>query len=69
MLCSIEESLEILRMLSDMLDLQRAQNVFFSIAKQKWQGMKRRAAADDEDAVKWVEHFGNLAHHLGLAIP
>jgi len=35
----------------------------------RWLGMKRRAAAADEDAVKWVEHFGNLGHHLGLAIP
>jgi len=69
LLCSIEESLEILRMLTNTLDLQNAQNVFFGIAKQKWLGMKRRAAAADEDAVKWVEHFGNLGRHLGLAIP
>jgi alpha-amylase/alpha-mannosidase (GH57 family) len=69
LLRSIEESLEILRTLTDTLDLQNAQNVFFGIAKRKWQGMKRRAAAQDEDAAKWVEHFGNLGHHLGLAIP
>ena len=69
LLCSIEESLEILHMLTNTLDLQNAQNVFFSIAKEKWSRMKRRAAGADEDAVRWVEHFGNLAHHLGLAIP
>ena len=69
LLCSIEESLEVLHLLTDTLDLQNAQNVFFNIAKQHWKGMKRRAAADDEDAVKWVERFSNLAHHLGLAIP
>lgn len=69
LLCSIEESLEILRALTSTLDLQNAQNVFFNIAKRKWPSMKRRAAADDVEAAKWVEHFGNLAHHLGLAIP
>lgn len=69
LLCSIEESLEILRTLTFTLDLQNAQNVFFNIAKRKWPAMKRRAAAEDEEAAKWVEHFGNLAHHLGLAIP
>lgn len=69
LLCSIEESLEILRSLTSTLDLQNAQNVFFNIAKRKWPAMKRRAAADDADAARWVEHFGNLAHHLGLAIP
>jgi hypothetical protein len=69
LLCSIEESLEILRTLTSTLDLQNAQNVFFNIAKRKWPAMKRRAAANDEEAAKWVEHFGNLAHHLGLAIP
>ena len=69
LLCSIEESLEVLRVLTNTLDLQNAQNVFFNIAKERWQQMKRRAAAEDEDAAKWVEHFGNLAHHLGLAIP
>jgi len=68
LLCSIEESLEILRMLTDTLDLQNAQNVFFNIAKRKWSAMKRHAAADEE-AARWVEHFGNLAQHLGLAIP
>ncbi len=68
LLVSIEQTLEILRALTPNLDLQNAQNVFFNIAKQKWATMKRKAASDD-DAAKWVEHFGNLAHHLGLAIP
>ena len=40
-----------------------------SLANRKYFDMKRRAAAADEDAVKWVTHFGNLAHHLGLALP
>jgi len=69
LLCSIEESLEILRMLTDTLDLQNAQNVFFNVAKRKWSAMKRRAAAADDEAAKWVERFGNLAQHLGLVIP
>jgi hypothetical protein len=69
LLCSIEESLEILHTLTSGLDLQNAQNVFFNVAKRKYPDMKRRAAAADEEAVKWVTHFGNLAHHLGLALP
>ena len=69
LLCSIEESLEILHSLTAGLDLQNAQNVFFNMAKRRYPDMKRRAAADDEEALKWVNHFGNLAHHLGLALP
>ena len=69
LLCSIEESLEILHSLTAGLDLQNAQNVFFNMAKRRYPDMKRRAAAADDEAVKWVNHFGNLAHHLGLALP
>ena len=69
LLGSIERTLEILRTLTAGLDLQNAQNVFFTIAKQKYPGMKRRAASGSEEAARWVEHFGRLAQHLGLAIP
>jgi alpha-amylase/alpha-mannosidase (GH57 family) len=69
LLGSIEKVLEILRTLTSGLDLQKAQNVFFTIAKQKYPEMKRRGAAGDEAAAKWIEHFGHLAQHLGLAIP
>jgi alpha-amylase/alpha-mannosidase (GH57 family) len=69
LLWSIEKSLEILRTITPQMDLQYAQNVFFTIAKQKYPEMKRKAQAADEEAAKWVEHFGNLAQRLGLVVP
>jgi len=69
LLWSIEKGLEILRGLTPEMDLQHAQNVFFTIAKHKHPEMKRRAAAADQKAASWVEHFGHLAQRLGLAIP
>ena len=69
LLVSIERSLEILHMLTPEMDLQQAQNVFFTIAKHKYPEMKRKAAAADEKASEWIEHFGRLAQRLGLVIP
>ncbi len=69
LLWSIEKGLEILRMLTPEMDLQHAQNVFFTVAKEKHVEMKRKAEAADEKAARWVEHFGHLAQRLGLAIP
>lgn len=69
LLWSIEKGLEILRGLTPEMDLQHAQNVFFTIAKHKYPEMKKRAAAGDQVAASWVEHFGHLAQRLGLAIP
>ena len=68
LLGSIEEGLEILRLLTPQMDLQHAQNVFFTIGKTKYPEMKK-AAAGDAKAAEWVEHFGHLAQRLGLAIP
>ena len=69
LLWSIEKGVEILRMLTPEMDLQHAQNVFFTIAKRKYPEMKQKAAVGDEKAAEWVEHFGHLAQRLGLAIP
>ena len=69
LLWSIEKGLEILRGLTPEMDLQHAQNVFFTIAKHKYPEMKKRAAAADQKAASWVEHFGHLAQRLALAIP
>jgi alpha-amylase/alpha-mannosidase (GH57 family) len=69
LLWSIEKGLEILRGLTPEMDLQHAQNVFFTIARHKYPEMRRRAAAADQKAASWVEHFGHLAQRLGLAIP
>jgi hypothetical protein len=40
------------------MDLQHAQNVFFTIASHKYPEMKKRAAAADQKAASWVEHSG-----------
>jgi hypothetical protein len=56
-------------MLTPEMDLQHAQNVFFTISKREYPKMKQKAAAGDEQAAEWVEHFGHLAQRLGLAIP
>jgi len=68
-LTSIEKSLGILRVLTPEMDLQHAQNVFFTIAKETYPQIKEQAEAADEKAVAWVEHFGRLAQRLGLVIP
>jgi alpha-amylase/alpha-mannosidase (GH57 family) len=69
LLWSIEKGVEILRMLTPEMDLQHAQNVFFTISRREYPQMKQQAAAGDEQAAEWVEHFGHLAQRLGLAIP
>jgi len=69
MLASIEKSLGILRVLTPDMDLQHAQNVFFTIAKETYPQIKQQAEGADEKAVAWVEHFGRLAQRLGLVIP
>jgi len=69
LLWSIEKGVEILRLLTPEMDLQHAQNVFFTIAKGRYPPMKQKAAGGDAKAAEWVEHFGNLAQRLGLALP
>ncbi len=46
------------------LDLWRAQNVYFSIASQHFEGMKEKADQEDPAARKWVELFDRLEHYL-----
>jgi hypothetical protein len=69
LLWSIEKGVEILRMLTPEMDLQHAQNVFFTISRREYPQMKQKVATGDEQAAEWVEHFGHLAQRLGLAIP
>jgi alpha-amylase/alpha-mannosidase (GH57 family) len=69
LLAAIQKSLEILRTLTPGMDLQYAQNVFFTVARQKYPAMKRKAEAADPKAARWVKHFGHLAERLKLVIP
>jgi hypothetical protein len=69
LLQTIEKTLEILKTLTPDMDLQNAQNIFFTITKERSPEMKKKADAGDQQAQKWLVHFKNLAHHLGLEVP
>jgi alpha-amylase/alpha-mannosidase (GH57 family) len=67
MLSTIESALKILKGIVPDMDLQLAQNLFFTIAKEKYPQMKK-AAEQDKKAAKWVELFELIAGHLGLVV-
>ncbi|MFA5260218.1 MAG: hypothetical protein WC450_03195, partial [Candidatus Omnitrophota bacterium] len=50
------------------LDLWRAQNIYFSIGKDRCRNMKNRAELGDENAKTWVEYFDKLGHYLKVRI-
>ena len=50
------------------MNLQAAQNLIFTIGKEKFPEMKEKAAAKDKDALIWVESFEKIAGHLGLNV-
>jgi alpha-amylase/alpha-mannosidase (GH57 family) len=64
----IEATLGILSAMDSHLDLQKAQNVFFSICSQKYPDMNKKADSGDERAKKWVHHFQNLARYLDVCV-
>jgi alpha-amylase/alpha-mannosidase (GH57 family) len=68
LLSAIESVLNILSSIVPDMDLQTAQNLFFTIAKEKYPEMKKKATAQDEKASKWVELFELIAGHLDLVI-
>jgi len=69
LLQSIERTLEILKSVAADMDLQHAQNIFFTIAKDKYPQVKSKAESGEPRAQDWVESFKNLAQYLGLAVP
>jgi hypothetical protein len=69
LLQTIERTVEILKLITPEMDLQNAQNVFFSIAKSRYAQIKAKAQSGDETAQKWIGLFENLAQHLGLSVP
>ncbi len=56
-------------MLTPEMDLQHAQERILHDRQAQVPGHEERAAAADQKAASWVEHFGHLAQRLGLAIP
>lgn len=67
LLSTIESALNILSGIVLNMDLQTAQNLFFTIAKEKYPDMKNKAT-QDKDATRWVELFEFIAGHLDLVI-
>lgn len=68
LLGQIEELLEIVKTMDTDLNLQNAQNIFFTIAKTIYPSARKKADAGDEAAQKWIRHLGNLAQLLDLVI-
>jgi hypothetical protein len=65
---TIEATTGTLRTVVSELDLQIAQNVFFSISKELYPDMSKKAASEGGVAQKWVEHFRNLAQYLDVKV-
>ncbi len=68
LLSTIERMLNILSNIVTDMDLQSAQNLFFTIGRETYPEMKEKAAAHDEEASKWVELFELVAEDLDLVI-
>jgi alpha-amylase/alpha-mannosidase (GH57 family) len=69
LLQTIGKTLEILKTVVPDIDLQNAQNIFFSVAKSKYSKVEAKAQSGNKAAAQWVADFKNLAQQLGLAIP
>ncbi|MBN1123438.1 MAG: DUF3536 domain-containing protein [Sedimentisphaerales bacterium] len=65
----IEKALKVFSDLTPDLDLQVAQNIFFSLAKKVYPQFEANMETGDEQAQLWLKHFKNLADHLDLVIP
>ena len=69
LLLQIEQLIGILNKFTENLDLQKAQNIFYSIAKNIYPKIRTKSESGGDDATQWVKHFQKLAQQLGLAIP
>ena len=68
LLYTIASALKILKGIVPDLDLQLAQNLLFTIAKEKYPQMKEKASEQNEDAAQWVKLFELVAEHIGIVI-
>jgi len=67
LLYTLEGALYVLKGIVPDMDLQMAQNLFFSIRNEKYPEMKKKAESQ-EDAAKWIKLFERVAKHLDLVI-
>jgi hypothetical protein len=68
MLDKIGTILQILLRLIDKLDIQTAQNSFFSIGRETYPKMNEQASAGNEISKKWIELFRNVAQYLNVKV-
>lgn len=68
LLSTIESALKILRGLVPDMDLQLAQNILFTIGKEKYPEMKKKSSSKNKEAATWVKLFELVAEHLGIVI-
>jgi alpha-amylase/alpha-mannosidase (GH57 family) len=68
LLLTIESALKILKGIVPDLDLQLAQNILFTIGKEKYPKMKEKASQQNKEAAQWVKLFELVAEHLGIVI-
>ena len=57
-----------LREVTEILDVQNAQNILFRLSKTTYQTKKRHAASGDEIAARWVGLFEDVARHLTVVV-
>jgi hypothetical protein len=66
---AIERIFGVLGNLNLELDLWAAQNIFFSIGKEHYDAMEKRAAQGEETARKWLELFNQVGESLSVESP
>ncbi len=66
---AIEGIFDVLSVLSLELDLWKSQNIYFSIAKERYDEMEQKASAGDQTAERWLEHFNSLGDYLHVKCP
>ncbi len=68
LLLQCERLLSLLKIILTDLNLQKPQNIFFTLSKTIHKEIAKRAEDGDETAKQWVEHFRKLADQLELVI-
>jgi len=68
MLETIAETLKVLSSMVDDLEIQAAQNSFFTVSKEIYPGRNEKAGAGDEISKKWVENFKTLSQHFNVRV-
>jgi hypothetical protein len=68
LLQEISSILKVLLSMIDELDIQAAQNEFFSLSKDVYPKINERTAAGDENSKKWIKSFNDLAQYLNVSV-